>query len=326
MKIKVIEKTVMEIDYTYKNKFILLDLNKCLDYILENEIQKLLKIKKRDNGLFRKLPNEIMENIYSFIDFQTLSQLTSVCHLFNNIISEYINNNIKYCFIFKIYGGDIYKNCYMMIECSECINMKNKYIIQKDIYRKIMFDCNNCIFKEINNDPIYIKKVEIRYIFYQQVKINIHLLMKHKKYIFNIYKKHKINTSKILIINNDENNIFLEDILRIILTNSYGDIEIYLAGILNKGLNIINPNLTSLLITDNLLTLKLNLRNIKTLQIYNSINVNRYSYKLFLDYICNFSLKLINITIENNILDIFNKIDFQNKYINKYIKVKYYNN
>lgn len=111
LKIKKIENTIMDIDGKNKDHYILSELNKSLDYILKNEIQKLINLKNRDNGLFKKLPNEVLEKIFSFIDIKLLSQLRLVCHLFNNIISEYINKNITYCFMLKLHGDDIYTDC-----------------------------------------------------------------------------------------------------------------------------------------------------------------------------------------------------------------------
>lgn len=314
-KLKKIENTIIEID-DKKNQHIISIINNKLSHILNNEIQKLINLKNRDNGRFKSLPNEVLLNIFKFIDIKDLMKIKNVCHLFNDIISEYTRNYISYCFTFYIYENDIYTDNSIIIECEDCKNINNRYINKNDIYKKNIDKCKKCKYKNTYDEPFRLRKVILKYIILNSININMKIIEKNKMYINNIYKNNKINDSKIFIINKEENNVIYRDILNIILTNSYGNLEIYTTKSLDSELFIINPNLNSLLINDNLLLLKLKMHNLKSLQINVINNTNFFNYKIFMDYIFMFSYKIKKLIVENKFLKILNNINFNKNYIN----------
>lgn len=268
-----------------------------------------------------KIPKEIIENIFNFIDIKSMFLMKTVCKLFNKTISEIINKNITYYFIFNLHKENTFKEFYMVLECDECKYIKNNYINNNKIYNRIvsMFnnECNKCKYKEIHSEPLYIKNLQIACVIPDIEYINYNELINNKKYLFNFYTNNKIINTKIFIINNEKSILILQEILNIILSESHGILEIYFSCNLNKEVYIYNNKLVKLILPQGLLKYRLELPNINSVQIYNCYEKSNFDdYKNFIDYIFNFSSKLKEITIENKALKYFNESIFQNKHIN----------
>lgn len=321
LKVKKIENVVKSINYKNNNPRVLYNTNKKLDNILNNEIEKLIKLKNNNNGLFEKIPNELLEHIFSFLEIKDLFPLKLVCDLFNEFISKYIKQNITYCLIFFMRDNIIDKDIYLFIECNDCKIKGNSYIDDKIIWKKMyskmyVSRCSKCKYKSYYDDEINdIRKIEFRYIEATHDNENNDLTLNYQKknkiYIDNIYKKNTIISTRIFLLNNEKKNTFKKNILEIILKNSYRNLEIYILGksLKNIDLNIENDKINSLIISKNLLSPKLKILNLNSLRVYDLYNSENNIN--FIDYIDKF-YNINILTIEDNIFNNFNDIIFKN--------------
>lgn len=160
--------------------------------IFKFKMEKIIKTKIINNGFFDKIPNEIILNIFTFIDIKSMFSIKTVCKLFYTIISEYINKYITYYFIFNLHKENIFRFFYMVLVCDECKYIKNNYINNSKIYNKIVFmfnkGCNKCKYKKIYSEPLYVKKLEIACVIPDIEYMDYNEFIKNKKYLFFIQK------------------------------------------------------------------------------------------------------------------------------------------
>lgn len=277
--------------------YVLKEIDMNLDNIIKNKINKIMNSKNRNLGIFNNFPIEILDEIFNFVDFKNLLPLKLVCQLFNDLINEYIKKYITYCLEINVCRKNR-RNLYMMIYCDNCKDMKNNYINERSILNRINIIGCKCKYKKCEYNPNYINFLEIKYtpgylydnIYYTNDKLEFikkdttHYFIEDMEYINNIYTNSKIIKSKLFLTLRSEDDdgkntkkidIILKKILKIILSNTIKEAEIYfldyIFNVIYEDVYVRNLDLENLIISKNLLFLKLELPNLNKLQLQNKM-------------------------------------------------------
>lgn len=298
----IIKHTVIGADNNNNKYYVLCNIEEHINYVLNNYVKiiKGMNIIKDKNNL-DLLPTEIIENILKYIDIKELFKMMLINNRFNAIIYEYIKRNITYCFIFKINKEEIKKNIFMKIYCSKCEKKRNNRT--NELIGGLMGfkQCTQCKYKECIYDKKYIKNIEIKIIVGSKGKKN---LINKNKYKFigiikNIYENSTINNtmfylSTCMYDDINEQKIFsdfLLDIINIMFSETRYDLKIFTSNEIIKEFYINNNNLKYLTIPNNLNKLRLNLKNLSKIKIYD-IGKEKLNEE-FIKYVEKFSSDLI---------------------------------
>lgn len=284
----------LKLTYIFK-----MDENKNINIIVNT------KINNYNNCIFYNFPKKVIENIFDYIDINSLLKIKYLNKKLKLLIDDYIEKHMYFSFVFKINKYDISKHFYIKVFCNKC-----KYFINPS--------CKKCMIKKCKYKFKNLKNIEIK--INENYNHKKELMMKQSsvflEIIKEIYNNSNIYNLRLVIDsynyttykNKEDFEKLFRYIIKLVLNNTKNKVEILSCNEIKKEVYIKNNTLKYLIIPSTISKLRLKIPNISEIEIYGSSEEN--NILKFIDYVNNFSSYIKRIKINYKVLK-------EIKYLNK---------